>query len=152
MAKTKTEEQRREFLSDIGLNPDAPALDRPEREAGAGAFQWAPPGIDPRTMPVSDIVFTAEMVAQFPDLNPRNRKAAANHLFEIYKAYGRNKDRNSLLNGRIGTFLASVHEERKVAAGGGFVKDKIRLANTLAEHNIDEGDLAEFLAWKAAQG
>lgn len=151
MAKnaTKNESERREFLASLNLNPDAPALEKPKASDG---ICWAPVGIDPHTMPITDIVFDPAMVAQFADLSPRNRRAASDYLFAAYKSYGRNKDRNSLLHRRIGEFLASVHKERTNGGeSGGFVKEKIRLANTFAEHGITEQDMIEFLAWKAQQ-
>jgi hypothetical protein len=153
MSKTKTEAERKEFLASLDLNPDAPALEtfeRPLLKPLPIGIVWAPEGIDPHTMPVSDIAFDPAMVEHFPDLSPRGRSAASRELFERYKSYGRNKDRNSLLHRRIGEFLGRVHRDRETG-GGGFVKDKIRLANTMAEHGVTEDDLAEFLAWKAQQ-
>lgn len=153
MSKTLTDAERRaEIAAKTGLNLDGPALvQRPERLAMQPAnITWAPEGVDPHMMAVTDIVFTEAMVEQFADLSPRGRNAASAYLFQAYKSYGRNKDRNSLLHRMIGEFLAGVHRSRET--GGGFVKDKIRLANTLAEHGITEDKLAEFLAWKAAQG
>lgn len=144
----KTETERTEFLSSLNLNPDpkAPALERFDRST---FVELAPEGIDPHMMAVTDIVFTTEMVEQFPDLSPRSRRAASDHLFALYKSYGRNRDRNSLLHRRIGEFLAHTHRERET--GGSFVKDKIRLANTLAEHDVTAEDLAEFLAQRKAK-
>ena len=154
---TKTDDERREFLSSLNLNPDAPALEnfdrpaeRPAIKQVAEGIQWAPEGVDPHTMPVTDIVFDPRMREQYPDLSPRARRAPSDFLFAIYKSYGRNKDRNSLLHRRIGEFLARTHKER-TQPGGEFVKDKIRLANTLAEHCITEEQLAEFIAWKESQ-
>lgn len=148
MSKTQTE--RREALAAMtGLDLDAPALvSRPERNVPTH-IEWAPKGVDPQTMPVTDIVFIPEMVEHFADLSPRGRRPASDYLFAQYKSYGRNKDRNSLLHRRIGEFLARTHRDRET--GGGFVKSKIALANTLAEHDVTEADLADFLAWKAQQ-
>lgn len=146
----KTATEARTFVEGMGLryDPEAPALDRFDR-----TVPLAPEGVDPHTMPVTDIVFTPEMVAQFPDLSPRERSAASNHLFALYKSYGRNKDRNSLLHRRIGEFLASEHKRRTRPSGeAGFVQDKIRLANFLAEEGISEADLRELVeARKASQ-
>lgn len=152
MTKTQTDAERREALAAMtGLDLDGPALvSRPERPGAHTHIQWAPKGVDPQTMPITDIVFTPEMVEQFADLSPRGRRPASDYLFAIYKSYGRNKDRNSLLHRRIGEFLASVHKDR-TQPGGSFVKDKIKLANTLAEHGITEADLGDYLAWKAQQ-
>lgn len=150
---TKTEQERKAFLTSMGLDPDAPALTRrgaalaPSRR---GDVRWAPEGVDPHTMAVSDIVFDPAMVEQFPDLSPQGRNAASRYLFDQYKSYGRNKDRNSLLHRRIGEFLAHAHRARETG-GDGFVKDKIRLANTLAEHGVTAEDLEEYLKFKAAQ-
>lgn len=149
---TKTDAERREFLTSLNLNPDAPALERVERPIAKplpDGIQWAPEGVDPHTMPVTDIVFDPAMVEQFPDLSPRGRNAASRFLFDQYKSYGRDKDRNSLLHRRIGEFLGKTHRDRET--GGSFVKDKIRLANTMAEHGVTEADLKEYLAWKAQQ-
>lgn len=154
MSKTKTEAERKEFLASLDLNPDAPALENFERPLIKPLPQgivWAPEGIDPHTMPVTDIVFDPAMVEQFPDLSPRGRRPACDYLFAQYKSYGRNKDRNSLLHRRIGEFLAKTHRDRETG-GGGFVKGKMRLANTMAEHGVTEEDLKEYLAWKAQQG
>lgn len=150
---TLTDEQRRAKLASAGLDPDGSALvkrpaDRPITKEPA-RIQWAPEGVDPHTMPVTDIVFTPEMVEHFPDLSPRSRKAPYTHLFEQYKAYGRDKDRNSLLGRRIGEFLGGEHKRRQ--PGGGYVQDKIRMANTLVQHDVTETDLDEFIAWKRAQ-
>lgn len=152
MSKTDTE-RRAALAAMTGLDLDGPALvARPERSsmAPAGGIEWAPKGVDPHLMPVTDIAFTPEMVEHFADLSPRNRKAAYTYLFDQYKAYGRNKDRNSLLGKRIGEFLARVHRDRETG-GGGFVKDKIRLANFLAEQGITEQDLEAYVAWKQQQ-
>jgi len=144
----KTEAQRRETLLAAGLNPDAPALVRPVTRQPS-IVPWAPEGVDPHKMPVSEIVFTPEMVEHFQDLSPKSRKAPYNHLFEQYKGIRGDKDRNSLLGRRINEFLASEYKRRQ--PGGGYVQDKIRLANTLAQHDVKEEDLAEFLAWKESQ-
>lgn len=149
---TKTEAERREFLSSLNLNAEAPALeqfDRPIAKATATHIQWAAEGADPHTMPITDIAFDPEMVEQFPDLSPRGRSAASRFLFDQYKSYGRDKDRNSLLHRRIGEFLAQVHRTRET--GGGFVKDKIALANTFAEQGITAEDVEGFIAWKRGQ-
>jgi len=145
----KTDAERRQFLAGLNLNPDAPALERMERPAAKplpDGIQWAPEGIDPHAMPVTDVAFDPAMVEQFADLSPRGRSAAARFLFEQYKSLGRNKDRNSLLHRCIGEFLAKVHRDRET--GGSFVKDKIRLANTMAEHGVTEADLNDYLEWK----
>lgn len=153
MSKTKTDAERREFLASLNLNPDAPALERIERPVTPSmpsGIRWAPEGVDPHMMPVTDITFDPAMVEHFSDLSPRGRRPASDFLFAQYKSYGRNKDRNSLLHRRIGEFLARTHRDRETG-GGTFVKDKIRLANTLAEHGITEAELAEFVAWKEGQ-
>lgn len=152
---TTDDAARRAQLAQItGLNlnpdPDAPALEvfeRPLTQTAPSDIVWAPKGVDPHTMPVSDIVFDPAMVEQFADLSPRGRSEAARFLFAQYKSLGRNKDRNSLLHRRIGEFLAHTHRSRET--GGGYVKDKIRLGNTLAEHGVSADDLKEYLAWKA---
>ena len=150
---TKTENDRRELLTKIGLNPDAPALEvlptRPVAQTAAVGVQWAPAGVNPHEMPVTEIVFDPAMVEHFSDLSPKMRSAASAYLFAQYKGRRGDKDRNSLLHRRIGEFLANEHKRRN--PGGGYVREKVKLANTLAEHNVSEGDLAEFLAWKAAQ-
>lgn len=157
-ASKKTPEQidaeRRKFLAEqTGLNlddPDAPLeAVRTVKAVTAEGIQWAPAGLDPHTMPVTDIQFESAMVEQFPDLSPRSRRAASDFLFAQFKSYGRNKDRNSLLHHKIGEFLAREHRTRET--GGGFVKSKIGLANTLAEHGVTAADLEEFLAFKAQQ-
>ena len=146
-SKTKTEEERQRLLAKLDL-PDGATLGRPVTKQPA-IVEWAPEGIDPHAMPVTDIVFTPEMVEHFPDLSPKARNAASRYLFDQYKSPWRNSDRHSLLHHKIGEFLARVHKERQ--PGGSFVKEKIRLANTLAEHDITEDDLQKYIAWKASQ-
>jgi hypothetical protein len=151
MTNTQEAARREKLAAMTGLDLDGPALvSRPERHSPTANIQWAPKGVDPKTMPISDIAFEPAMVEQFADLSPRGRRPASDYLFSVYKSYGRDKDRNSLLHRKIGEFLARVHADR-TQPGGGFVKGKINLANTLAEHGVTEGDLAEFLAWKARQ-
>lgn len=145
----KTEAERRDILVAAGLDPDAPALVRPVAKQPL-IVAWAPEGVDPHKMPVTDIVFTPQMVEHFPDLSPKSRKAAYNHLFEQYKGIRGDKDRNSLLGRLINSFLASEYHRRN--PGGGYVRDKMRLANDLATHDIKPEDLAEFLAWKESRG
>lgn len=155
---TMSESERTEFLKNLGLNPTAPALvadvqpATPVKEAKKKKqtpVQIAPEGVDPHTMPVSDIVFDPSLLDEFPDLSGANYRLASDKVFAMYRSKGRDKDRNGLLHRRITEFIGSVKRSRKT---GGFVKEKIKstaeereIANLLATHGVTVADLAELL-------
>lgn len=143
-----TDAERRAFLTARGLNPDAPGLaDAPppappvlvaEAEGQAPAtgpsgasIPLAPEGINPLTMPVTDIVFDERLVEGF-DLAPKMRSAAASHVFRLYSPgrSAQNKDRNSLLWSEIGKWLTKVHLSRRT---GGAVTEKIKVSTEAQE-------------------
>ena len=154
---TKTEVERTDFLSGLGLNPNAPALIgaliEPSKKAATTTSingpRIAPEGVDPRTMPVSDIVFDPMLLDGFTSLRGEHMNAASAHIFAIYKSYGRNKDRNGLLHRKISEFIAQVRTERE---SGGFVKERIKttkeqreIANLLASEGMTVADLITLL-------
>ena len=118
----------------------------------------APPGVDPHTMPVDEIVFDPALLDGFPSLNGEGMNAASKHVFALYKSPGRNKERNSLLHRRISTFITTVRRSRQT---GGMVteavkttKDQRDLAALMASQGVTDSDLAEalqLLAQKRAQ-
>lgn len=153
-----TDDERKEFLADLGLNPNAPALAAdvpaeasPKASKGKGGkeVRLAPDGVDPRAMPVSDIVFDPHLLDGFPSLEGEGMSAASRHIFGLYKSHGRNKDRNSLLHRKITEFIGQVRRER---ATGGVVKEKVKatkeqreIANLLAAKGLTLADLAALL-------
>lgn len=161
MPKTaqSTDAEARAQLAAIGLNLDGPALDlpaRPEHVVPERSVTLAPEGADPRTMPVTDIVFDPALLDGFPSLEGEGLAAASRHVFALYKSHGRNKDRNSLLHRRIGEFIAQVRRSRET--GVPHVKEQVRrtgkqrdLLALLAEHGINSvDDLASLLSQDGA--
>lgn len=159
MPKQKGDAERRKHLAKItglDLDPDVPAKVAREPQR-AKNVSLAPPGVDPHTMPVSDIVFDPALLDEFPSLEGQGQRAAADHVFALYKSPGRNKDRNSLLWSRVGKFIVKVRSSRE--PGGsvvtGHVKEEVKatreqrdLAALLTEHGITAGDLAGLIKAK----
>jgi hypothetical protein len=142
---TKSDAERKELLASLGLG------DRAKVEPKTN-ISLAPEGVDPHTMPVSDIVWDPALLNDFTDLTGSGMAAASRHLFELYKSPGRNKDRNSLLHRKIGEFILQVRRSRET---GGFVTEKIKankeerdLAALLAQHKITAADLASLIKAK----
>lgn len=154
---TMNEAERKEFLGSLGLNAQAPALaaditpDLPAHEprSSAKAVTLAPDGIDPHTMPVSDIEFAPALLDNFPSLEGAGMNAASRYVFELYKSAGRNKDRNSLLHRKITEFIGRERLSRRM--GGqvtGLVKatkEQRDLAAVLAEKGLTVEDLMALL-------
>lgn len=159
--------QRREFLASLGLNPDAPGLaDAPPAMAAevtpatpttptvsatpaSRGVVLAPAGVDPHTMPVSDIVFDPRLLDGFPDLDGVGMAEASRHIFAAYRSPGRNRERNSHLHVRIGQFIAQVRRSR---ATGGHVRVAVNagraqrdLAALLAAKGLTAADLVALL-------
>ena len=150
----KTDTEARAQLAALGLNPDAPTLDmpaRPEHTTTKREAVLAPEGADPRSMPVTDIVFDPALLDGFPSLEGEGLAAASRHVFALYKSHGRNKDRNSLLHREIGLFITRTRRSRET--GTPHVKDAVRkgkkqtdLLALLSEHGITSvDDLAALL-------
>lgn len=104
----------------------------------------APAGVDPHTMPVTDIVFDPALLDDFPDLKG-GLKAASDHVFAQYRSPGKDKERHSLLHSRIGSFISQVRRSRQ--SGVPHVKQEVRrtakqrdLLALLAEHGITSVD------------
>lgn len=151
----KTEEERKALLVSLGLNPEAPALDAAPKSKKKKEHVEVQTGVDYSTMPVSDIVFDPALLDDFPDLSGANYKAASAHIFEMYKAKGRDKDRHALLHRKITEFIGEVKRSRKT---GGFVKEKVKatseereLANLLAAHGVTLEKLTEMLQAEEAK-
>lgn len=135
----------REFLMSLGLNADGPALTKARTESPA------PEGVDPHTMPVSDIVFDPKLLDGFS--LPSERRQAADHVFALYKSPSKG-DRNKLLWAEIGKFITKVIDQRK---GGGLIKEKVKasaeeraLAKIIASQGITAEDLAALIKSKEA--
>ena len=143
--KSKTED--RAALMALGLNPDAPALDVvPTRsQPEAATVVLAPEGVDPHTMPGSDIVFDPALLDGFPTLKGAEYGAASRHVWEFYKSRRGDTDRNRRLHDEIGLFINRVRRSRET--GTQHVKEQIRagkkqrdLLALLAEHGINSVD------------
>lgn len=122
---TMNEQQRIEFLATLGMTPEV-AVEAP---AQTGT-------IDRHTMPVTSIVFDPADIAEFGDLEGMNRRLAADKLFAMYRAPGRDKDRNSLLWSKVGLFLS---QQAKLRKSGGVIKEKIAVTK-------EQREIAEFIA------
>ena len=118
MSKVKTEQERQELMAALGLEGPTKAASTTTQ-----GIKLAPDGVDPRTMPVKDIVFDPRLVEQFPSLAPRDRKAAADHMFGLYKGK-RGEERNRVLWAEIGKWLVKVERERK--SGVPHVKEEVK--------------------------
>lgn len=157
---TMTDAQREEFLKGLNLNPNAPALQptmparvTEHKPAPAGEpITLAPQGMDPRVVPVDDIVFDPRLLDEFPSLTGDGLKAASDKVFALYKSYGRNKDRNGALHRKITTFITTTRRNRETGNRGlvheNVVADSATrdLAALLASQNITAADLAALLA------
>lgn len=140
-----TSKTDREFLMSLGLNADGPALTKAHTESPV------PVGVDPHTMPVSDIVFDPSLLDGFS--LPSDRRQAADHIFALYKSPAKG-DRNKLLWAEIGKFITKVMDQRK---SGGLIKEKVKataeeraLAKILASQGITAEDLAALIQSKGA--
>jgi len=140
-----TEESRREAMRLLGLDEDGPSLAQGTSEPKATiptpvqtGIQFAPEGVDPHTMPVSDIEFTLDMLDSFPDLSGTNFKSASEFLFDQYRSRGRDRDRHALLHRRITEFISQVRRHRK---SGGLIRERVVA-------DAESRDLAQLLAAK----
>lgn len=159
MSKTKSTDERAEFLSGLGLNAGAGGLaDMPAKITSAvthvatpsKTVTLAPPGVDPRMMAVDDIVFDDHLLDQFPSLEGDGLRAASDYVFSLYKSYGKNKERNAPLHRKITSFITLTRRNRET---GGMVKEKVKtskperdMAALLASQEVGVSDLAEALA------
>lgn len=157
MSNVMSETERIEFLASIGLSgsgdlakpvPAAP-IQPVHQPVPTGEITLAPPGVDPRVMPVSDITFDPKLLDKFPSLEGDGLRAASDFVFSLYKSYGKNKERNSTLWREVGKFVTNERRNRQT---GGMVKEQIKttkeqrdLAALLASQNVTDTDLAEAL-------
>lgn len=140
-----TEEERVKFLEGLALDDDGDKLADPGKTVQTGvqesnpkAIQWAPPGVDPHTMEVKQIVFTDDMLDGW-DLT--NAHPASAYLFSQYRSKVNGKDlkdtdRHSHLHNRISTFVFGLRDRRD---SDGVIREKIK---TTAEQR----QLAQMLA------
>lgn len=114
----------------------------------AAKIELAPPGVDPHTMPVTDIVFDPRLLDNFPSLEGMGKRVAADHVFALYKSPGRNRDRNSLLWSRVGKFIDETYWSRQPNEEKGHTKKKIKASKEqakVAEVLVDNGIKSEHL-------
>ena len=119
---------REDYLRALGVPADGDTL------AGGAPLALDEQEIDEHLIPVADIVFTPDMVEGF-DLETQFT-TASRVLFERFRSPRRDKQRHSLLHGRISAFLGGLRLERRT---GGFVKQRVRAGRV-------ERDLAQVLA------
>lgn len=151
----KTESERVEFLEGLGLSTKGSTLAAPVPQAtppthqpAASEVTLAPPGIDPRMMPVDEITFDPRLLDRFPSLEGEGMNAASQYVFSLYKSYAKG-DRNKALHRKIGTFITETRLARKT---GGMVTEKVKvsaeqrdLAQVIAAAGITAEDLAKIL-------
>ena len=158
---TMTDDQRKAFLADLGLDDAAPALavdvpvDEPAKVKKAKGDKPKKPKkdvttIDPHTIDVSDIVFDPAMLTDFL-LDASDIKQASDVLFQHYKSPIKG-ERNKFLHRRISEFLAQVKRDRNPAPRDGYIKGKVKttkdkrdLAQMLSTAGINADDLAVML-------
>lgn len=158
MHDIKTDEARRQLLTELNLDPDAAGLadeSAPAKRKKSNAPVLAPDGVNPHSMPVTAIVFDERLLDNFPVLEGSGLKAASDFVFSQYRAVtasgadAKDKDRHSLLHGRITKFIGEVRRSR---ATGGYVREKVKatkeqreMAALLAGKGITAADLAKLL-------
>lgn len=156
-----TDEQRKAFLADLGLDAEAPALtadiadDQPAKVKKPKKAKGG--DVDPHTQDVSTIVFDPKMVEQFT-LDGSDMKQASDLLFQHYKSPTKG-ERNKFLHRRITEFLQQVKRERNPQPRDGYIKGKVKatkeerdLTQMLAQAGITADDLAVMLeALKASK-
>jgi hypothetical protein len=155
---THSEDERRALLTGLGLNPDAPALGKAVKKSKSKAkvkvdpdeIVLAPPGVDPHSMPVDDIVFDPRLLDKYADLSfSADGADASRDIFKLYKSPYKNTERHGALNRKITSFIT---QERRNRATGGMVKEKVAStkeqrdnAALLASQGVTSTDLAEAL-------
>lgn len=156
--KTMTDAERVEHLKKLGLKGDGETLAAVPQEAPpthrpvSEEIVLAPPGVDPRAMPVDDIVFDPHLLDQFPTLDADGRRAAAAYIHSLYRSYQKG-DRNKVLHAKINKFL---NEERMKRKAPGVIKEVVKttaeqraLAQVIAATGLTAEDLAKILEEKA---
>lgn len=139
-----TPEAQKAFLTGLTLTTDVVV----EAPATPPRVVLAPEGVDPHTMPVTDIVFDPRLLDEFPDLTGANMKRASEKVFALYRSPNRDKDRHALLHRRITEFIGQVRSKT-----GGHVKEMVKatsqereLAKLLAAKGLTVEDLAALIA------
>lgn len=130
---TITQLDAERMLEKAGVTP-------PKHEPIRATAALAPPGVDPHMMPVDEIVFDPALLDQFPSLSGDQMNEASRYVFSLYKSYGRNKERNSLLHRRISTFITNTRRSRQT---GGMVTETVKTTR-------DQRDIAAILASQGA--
>lgn len=154
MSKTMTEAERIKHLKKLGLKPEGDALAAPaqppvHQPATSEGIVLAPPGVDPRAMPVEEINFDPRLLDQFPSLEGEGMNAASRYVFSIYKSHAKDKLRNGALHRKISTFITTTRLARKT---DGAVTEKVKttaeerdLAQVIAASGLTASDLAKIL-------
>ena len=145
---TITQSDAAQMLEKAGIAP-------PKHEPVRTTVILATPGVDPRTMPVDDIVFDPALLDRFPSLSDEGMNEASKYVFSLYKSYGRNKERNSLLHRKISTFITTTRRSRQT---GGMVTEAVKttkgqrdIAALIASQGATDADIAEALQLLAAK-
>lgn len=158
---TMSDGERKAFLADLGLPADgdphlAAGITKQAKAKAKKEAKKVPVSTDPHTMPVGDIVFDADLLADFT-LDSSDMTQASRLLFDMYKSPVKG-DRNKLLHRRISEFLVQVKRERNPKPRDGFIKGKVKagkeqrdLAQLMADADIDADDLAAMLETLAAR-
>jgi hypothetical protein len=156
---TKSETERVQFLESLGLSAKGgaalaapvPQQTPPTHQPESSGVTLAPPGIDPRQIPVDEITFDPRLLDRFPSLEGEGMNAASQYVFSLYKSYTKG-DRNKVLHRKISTFITETRLSRKT---GGMVTEKVKvtaeerdLAQLIAAAGITADDLAKIIKEK----
>lgn len=156
---TDAEQRRQDHLRKLGNYQavlDAPARTEPvlptHQPAPGVQPVLGPPGVDPSTMHVDDIVFDSALLERFPVLTGRE---PLDFLFSLYKSKGKsdlNKYRNKALHAKCQQFIRQERDRRLGDKTGGVVAERLRTnpeqrenAQVLANAGIEAADLAKMI-------
>jgi hypothetical protein len=155
---TKTEAERKKLLSSLGLSDKgdtlapAPTMSPTPEQATLDGIVLAPPGVDPRAMPVDEIAFDPRLLDRFTSLEKDGMNQAAQFVFGLYKSHVKG-DRNKALWPKVTQFITAERRRRKT---GGIVTENIKttaeqrdLAQLIAAAGITAEDLAKIIKEQA---
>jgi hypothetical protein len=141
----------------VAVPPQAEEPAKPQHQpvTQANEVVLAPPGMDPRTMPVDEIEFDPRLLDNFPSLKfSEGGSAASRYIFDLYKSYTKDPLRNGALQRKITSFITTTRRNRQ---SGGIVTEQVKTtvdqrdtAAILAASGYDSGQTAEAIRIREA--